>query len=151
MDTAYGARPAELVAADLARHHAWYPVGGVFLDRVATSREWLAHYAGLAAAARRRGLPTVVFNHGAYPHSGYAALADALVTFEGPASAHRAVSAPRWVRDRPAGTFWHLVHDCPPHEAPAVRRRAAEQHAGLVAATDRRGVNPWDGLPSWSV
>ncbi|WP_343950511.1 spherulation-specific family 4 protein [Spirilliplanes yamanashiensis] len=149
VDAGYGARPAADVVADLARHRAWYPVTGVFLDRVPAGPAHLSHCAALAAAARRHGLPQVVFNHGVHPHHGYAALADALVTFEGPATAHRDVAAPRWVRDHPAAMFWHLVHDCPPDEAAAVRTRAAAHHAGMVYATDRRGVNPWDGLPSW--
>jgi hypothetical protein len=147
VDTAYGARPAADVLADLKRHLAWYPVAGFFLDRVATDPALLAWYEPVTRLARLGG--TVVFNHGTYPAPGYAALADALVTFEGPYAAYRRVVVPDWARRLSADRFWHLVYDTPAAVFPEVLDRAAGCNVGALYVTDRSGVNPWDGLPDY--
>jgi hypothetical protein len=145
VDTDYGVRPLPDVLADLRRYREWYPTTGVFLDRVATAAALLPWYARVAAACTG----TVVFNHGAHPDPGYAELADALVTFEGPWSAYRRVVVPGWVRELPADRFWHLVYDTPADALPDVLDRAAAGNVGSVYVTDRSGVNPWDGLPTY--
>jgi hypothetical protein len=149
VDLAYGERPASAVATDLARYQAWYPTTGIFFDRVGGGRRTLAQCAAAVAAARRHGAAVVALNHGAHPDPAYATFADALVTFEGPASAHRLVDPPRWVRDWPADKFWHLVYDVPGARARDVLAHAAASHAGVCYVTDRGGDNPWDGLPSY--
>jgi hypothetical protein len=147
VDTAYGRRPAEAVEAEIHRYRRWYGIDGVFLDQASSSPALLPWYRAVAADARRFGI--VVLNHGTYPDERYADLADALVTFEGPWPAYRAVRPPAWALRRPANTFWHLVYATPAHHLGAALRHAASCNAGVVYVTDRRGANPWDGLPGY--
>ncbi|WP_220188194.1 spherulation-specific family 4 protein, partial [Pseudonocardia pini] len=126
------------VLAEAAAHRALHGVEAVFLDRVTSGPEHLAHYAGLAARLPR----PLLLNPGVRPDPGYLALAAVVVTFEGDWAAHRALTGPD-----PAGRTWHLVHGVPRTAQPAVLRRAAELGASLAYATDRRMPNPWDGLP----
>ncbi len=149
IDLDYGRRPAAEVARDLARHRAWYPVAGFFLDRVGSARRELPFCAGVVAEARRQGAATVVLNHGTYPDPAFATIGDALVTFEGSAAAHAQVTAPGWVRQHPADRFWHLVYDTPAERVAAVVQRSARLHARAAYVTDRGGANPWDGLPAY--
>lgn len=92
-DTDYGRRPHADVVQDLLRHRDWYAADGAFLDQAASGPELLPHYGRLTIAARAAGARTLVLNHGVHPHPGYAALADLLVTFEGPWDAYRDGSA----------------------------------------------------------
>ena len=149
VDTAYGRRTPDAVRADARRYHAWYPVAGLFLDRVVTAADQLGAHARVVAAVRAGGAGTLVANHGTWPAPGYADLADALVTFEGPATAHAACASPAWAYGLPATRFWHLVYDVPAGELDAVLRRAVAGNVATVLATDRTGANPWDGLPSY--
>jgi hypothetical protein len=148
VDTAYGTRPREDVLADLERYRRWYPVVGFFFDQAATSPALLPWYEAVTVPARRRG-EVVVLNHGVYPDSRYAEVADALVTFEGPWAAYAALAAPRWVWQWAPERFWHLVYDTPAPLLDAALRRAAGCNAGTVYITDGNGANPWDGLPSY--
>jgi hypothetical protein len=146
VDTNYGRRPLEQVLLDVRRHRDWYPTSGVFLDRVSTGVTALPHYERMVS---RIASGTVVLNHGACPHPGYAAIADAMVTFEGPYAAHENVEMPMWTRGLPAERFWHLVYGTPERLLRPALERAAASHVGTVLVTDRVGVNPWSGLPSY--
>ncbi len=148
VDTNYGLRPAQAVIADLRRHLDWYRVDGVFFDRAAIGAELVGHYAGLARQARDCGARLVALNHGAHPIEPYADHADLLGTFEGPWSAYLDLAVPRWVRSRPAGQFFHLLHAVPTASFADALWLAAYRHAGCAYVTDRCGVNPWDGLPA---
>ncbi len=147
VDTAYGRRRSGDLGDELRRYSQWYGVDGFFLDQAATAPSLLPWYGALTADAGRYG--TVVLNHGAHPDAGYADIADALVTFEGPAAAHAAVRPPAWALTRPAGSLWHLVYATPAGRVPAVLRHAAACNAGTVYVTDRDGANPWDGVPDY--
>jgi hypothetical protein len=149
VDLHYGRRPWADVVTDLTRYRDWYPTTGIFFDRVNGTVAELFDVGGAVAAARRLGATTVILNHGVYPDPAYATIADALVTFEGPADAYEQVSVPKWVRHWPAEKFVHLVYDTPPHRIDEVRRHAERCHAGSVYVTDRGGANPWDGLPGY--
>lgn len=149
VDTAYGRRPPAELRRDLAGYRRWYPTSGVFLDRAAAGAGQLPWYKWAAREAREYGAGTVVFNHGAHPDPGYAFLADALVTFEGPETAHRALDVPAWVREYPVERFWHLVYATGPDQVAGALRRAVRGHVGAIAVTDRSGANPWDGLPRY--
>lgn len=149
VDTDYGTRPFDDVLADARRHRDWYPTVGVFLDRVPTGVDALPRYERLTTALRRLGPSTVVFNHGAWPHPGYAVIADALVTFEGPYAAHARTVTPGWARSLPPERIWHLVYGTPERLLAAALDRAAEANAGTVFVTDRAGANPWSGLPPY--
>ncbi|MEV6633763.1 spherulation-specific family 4 protein [Actinoplanes sp. NPDC051470] len=149
VDTDYGRRDPDEVLADVDRWQDWYPTSGLFLDRVSTSPDLLIWYDVVLSEIRRRTAGTVVFNHGAHPHPRYGELADALVTFEGPYAWHREIQVPAWIRSMPAERIWHLVYDTPSALLPAALSRAAEAGAGVVYVTDRTGVNPWDGVPTY--
>ncbi|MFG2001908.1 spherulation-specific family 4 protein [Spirillospora sp. NPDC048911] len=149
VDTAYGRRPPGEVAAEVRRYRAWYGVRRVFLDRAAAGRRQLGHYARTVRAVRAEGAEYVVFNHGVHPDPGYAALADLLVTFEGPWSAYRSLRAPEWVMEAGAGRFCHLVYATPRHALCEVLLQARRCNAQACYVTDRDQPNPWDDLPGY--
>ncbi|GAB1644441.1 spherulation-specific family 4 protein [Krasilnikovia sp. MM14-A1259] len=149
VDTGYGRRDPAAVDADVDRWQDWYPTVGLFLDRICTHPDLLPWYTTRLAGIRRRAPGPVVFNHGAHPHPGYAALADALVTFEGPYTDHERLAVPPWTRELPPDRLWHLVYDTPAALLEAALERAAAAGAGGVYVTDRAGPNPWDGLPTY--
>ncbi|MFE2145692.1 spherulation-specific family 4 protein [Streptomyces sp. NPDC059456] len=144
-DTDYGRRPHSAVVQDLLRHRDWYGADGAFLDQASADPALLSHYGRLAVAARAAGARTLVLNHGVHPHPDYAALADLLVTFEGPWDAYREAAVPPWTADHPAQRFCHLVYAVPPG-APAAelaRRRGAAVHCAVPGT----GAHPWGTLP----
>ncbi|WP_329121391.1 spherulation-specific family 4 protein [Streptomyces sp. NBC_01353] len=132
VDTAYGRRPHGEVVADLLRHRDWYGADGAFLDQVPTAPEALEHFRRIGVAARAAGARTLVLNHGAHPDPGYAALADLLVTFEGPWDSYRALDLP--VADH----YCHLVYAAPRHALPTTR---------VHCTVPGTGAHPWGTLP----
>jgi hypothetical protein len=146
VDTGYGRRPASDVIRDLAAYRSWYGLRGTFLDQVPSSREHVAHYRRIAAAARRIGMDLVVLNPGVTPAPEYAEFADVVVTFEGPWVAYREHAVADWTRRHPAERFCHLVHSTPPAQVAAVCEGARGRHAGAVYATELTGANPWESL-----
>ena len=148
VDTNYGRRSAYDAVTDIGRHVDWYQVDGVFFDRAAVAAEDVGYYADLAARARDMGAHEVALNHGAHPIEAYAEHADLLGTFEGPWSAYLELTVPRWVRSRPAGQFFHLLHSVPAASFGDAIWLAARRNAGCAYVTDRGGVNPWDRLPA---
>jgi Spherulation-specific family 4 len=148
VDTNYGHRAAQHVVTDFARYVDWYPVSGVFFDRVPTGANQLDHYADLSRRVRAMGAHVVAFNHGAHPVEAYAEHADLLGTFEGPWNVYYELAVPRWVRSWPAGRFFHLVHTAPTSCFSDAIWLTARRNAGCVYITDRSGANPWDGLPA---
>jgi hypothetical protein len=151
VDTNYGRRPVRDAVADLRRHLDWYQVDGVFFDRASTGAEQVRHYAGLAVRARDAGARLIVLNHGAHPVEDYADHADLLGTFEGTWNSYVELGVPRWVRSRPAGQFFHLLHTVPTTSLADAWWLAARRHAGCAYVTDRDGDNPWDGLPAGEI
>ena len=147
VDTNYGHRPAYDALADLTRYVDWYQVGGVFFDRSAGAAGYVGYYADLARRARDTGVRLVAFNHGSHPVEAYADHADLLGTFEGPWTTYLGLTVPHWVRARPAGQFFHLLHSVPVSSFDEATWLAARRNAGGVLVTDQGGVNPWDRLP----
>jgi Spherulation-specific family 4 len=147
VDTNYGHRPAYGALADLTRFVGWYQVDGVFFDRAAVAAEDVGYYADLARQVRDTGVRLVAFNHGSHPVEAYADHGDLLGTFEGPWTAYPELTVPRWVRARPAGQFFHLLHSVPVSSFDEATWLAARRNAGGVLVTDQGGVNPWDRLP----
>jgi hypothetical protein len=141
VDTAYATRPLADVLRDAAAHRRLHGVTAVFADRVTSAAADLPHYAELAAA-----LPgPLVLNPGVRPDPAYLGLADVVVTFEGPWSAHRALRGPD-----PVGRArtWHLVHGVPAAEHDRTLARAADLGAAHACAHDRTMPNPWGALPA---
>ncbi|TDD73296.1 spherulation-specific family 4 protein [Actinomadura rubrisoli] len=149
VDTAYGRRPTKEVEDELVRYRTWYGIRMVFLDQVSAGPAHLIRYRRITAGMRSRGAEHIVFNHGTYPDAAYAALADLLVTFEGPWSAYQRLRAPAWAKRLPAEQFCHLVYAAPRPVLARTLTRAGRCNAGVVYVTDRAGANPWDGLPEY--
>ncbi|MBB1254783.1 spherulation-specific family 4 protein [Streptomyces alkaliterrae] len=146
-DTAYGARRHADVLAELDRYRAWYGTDGAFLDQAAGSTAELPEYARLAALARRRGVRTIVFNHGTHPEYGYTEHADLLVTFEGDWTSYLTARSPHWTRRVPPGRLCHLVYGVPAGQADRVSALAEERGAGVCCAVPGGLPHPWDNLP----
>jgi hypothetical protein len=137
VDLDYAARPLDAVHADIAGWR-WYPVGGVFFDRVPSGGPELGWVRRATAPANG----FVVLNPGTRPHPGYAAAADLVCTYEGPWPRYRAT---------PAEADWpnaaHLVYGVPAAELDAAARRLYRRvRHGLVS--DLAGANPYRGLPA---
>jgi hypothetical protein len=148
--TTYGARPAADVMADIDRYTSWYGVDGIFLDEAAHDVARVGYYAGLARQVRAGGARRlVVLNPGVVPARQYFALADVIVTFEGPYAAYGAAmdATPDWVRDQPPGRVAHLVYDASRQQALATVSHP--QQAGYVYATSGSMPDPWRTVPSY--
>lgn len=146
VDTDYGRRSHGEVVGDLLRYRDWYGTDGAFLDQAAGEGEFLPHYRRLAVAARAAGARTLVLNHGAHPHPGYAELADVLVTFEGPWDAYQEAVVPEWTGAHSPERFCHLVYGVP-DGAPAAEL-ALSRGAAVHCAVPGAGTHPWCSLPS---
>ena len=149
VDTGYGARRAVRVLRDVHRYRSWYGLSGVYLDRASAAKSDLPVYGAISVAARRAGMTLTALGHGVYPDPAYTALADLIVAFEGPWTAYRRLRVPAWAARMPPATFWHLVYDTPPQDLSEAAGLASRRNAGVIYVTDRAGVNPWDGLPSY--
>jgi hypothetical protein len=148
--TSYGARPAAEVTADIDRYTSWYGVDGIFLDEAASDVARLGYYAALGRHVRAGGVRrVVVLNPGVVPAREYFALADVIVTFEGPYAAYDAAmeATPDWVRDQPPGRVAHLVYDASRQQAMAAVSHP--QQAGYVYATSGSMPDPWRTVPSY--
>jgi hypothetical protein len=148
--TTYGARPAAEVMADIDRYTSWYGVDGVFLDEAASDVARVGYYAALGRHVRARGARrVVVLNPGVVPAREYFALADVIVTFEGPYAAYGAAmdATPDWVRDQPPGRVAHLVYDASRQQA--MDAVSHPQQAGYVYATSGSMPDPWRTVPSY--
>ncbi|GAB2849510.1 spherulation-specific family 4 protein [Actinocorallia aurea] len=149
VDVSYGRRDTALVLADLRRYRRWYGVSDVFFDQVPAGVDGLAYMHRVTGEARDAGAGLVVFNHGTHPDPAYLALADVLVTFEGPVTAYPAAEPPAWTLLADPGRFCHLVYACRPEDLEVVTALARRRNTGVLFITDRAGANPYDGLPSY--
>ena len=144
--TAYGARDAAAVEADIDRYASWYGTDGIFLDEAASGADALPYYRALAAHVRAAGERLVVLNPGVVPDRRYFGVADVVVTFEGRLRVVRgAASATRLARGRAGGP------DRPARLRRVGRRRAPRSgrrpRAGHVYATPGRLPHPWGTVP----
>lgn len=147
VDTDYGMRDPDRIAAEALRHREWYAVDGCFLDRTTAGRDGLPECRRLVRALRRAGASTVVLNPGVHPAPGYARLADVTVTFEGHWSTYVSTfSRPSWSTRLAPERFCHLVYGVP---GPLVRlavRTARERGAGVCGPVTGEPPNPWSVL-----
>ena len=150
VDAGFGARSLTEMETAARRHRDWYGVADVFLDQVPAGAGTLEDYRVIGGRLRAKGAEFLVFNHGVYPDPGYAAIADLLVTFEGPWTAYQLMDAPpAWARSLPAWRFCHLVYGVPPAALDQAVALAGERGVGVLYVTDGQGVNPWNGLPGY--
>jgi hypothetical protein len=145
--TAYGARDPAAVVADVRSYRGWYGVRGIFLDEVGHTYEQLPYYRSIARQLRASG-ERVVLNPGIVPARGYFAIADAVVTFEGPATEYAAAvrRMPGWVRALPRAQVAHLVYAADERQA---LRAAGLRVAGHFYATTGTLPDPWSTLPPY--
>ncbi|MCC3772427.1 spherulation-specific family 4 protein [Streptomyces sp. UNOC14_S4] len=153
LDTAFGERPFAELLSEAQRYLNWYKVDGFSLDASPTGPA--------ALPVTRRTVNTlrtlldrayVVLQHGIHPCSGYAALADQLVTFRGPWAAYRWSQVPEWTAGHPPERFCHLVHGVPRSDLDEALRLARRRGAATVYVTDRAtadGADPWEVLPGY--
>lgn len=146
IDTAYAARPLREVLDEVTAYRRFYGIDAVFVDQVTSGVATLGYYVRLAQSLRIHCAGPIVLNPGVSPDPGYRAIADVVVTFEGPWSVYR---RPRARDPRGPGRTWHLVHGTPADQQQRAWRRARHLGAGYAYVTDRRMPNPWDGLPGW--
>jgi hypothetical protein len=149
IDTSYGKRDPATLLAQAKAYRDWYGVSGVFLDEVTADEADLPWYTTLVHQLRAAGADAVVLNPGVYPVKGYLPLADAVVVFEGDAAAFDALSPPAWAAEFPPDRYWQIVYGVDAGQLKQVLRRAADDGAATVLVTDRRGTNPYAGLPSY--
>ena len=136
-------------------------IRGIFLDEMASDASRLAFYQEIHAHIKGRDATLrVVGNPGQIPAAGYAAVADALVTFEDTGAVYASYdprTAAPWLYALPNRTQAMLVHGvatCAAMQAALVNARSARYNAGLVYATDdvfsaTPVRNPWDTLPGY--
>lgn len=162
--TTYGARPIELVKADIDRYYRWYSVRGIFLDEMSNDAASKAYYRQLYAHIKAKADPwlaqprgtLVVGNPGAAATTAWQVtapvVADVLVTFEGSGESYLRWTPPLWMTQAgsaPASAFAHLVHDATgaTTQAPAICAAAKQRKVGWVDVTMDRLPNPWDTMP----
>ncbi|WP_372458479.1 spherulation-specific family 4 protein [Streptomyces sichuanensis] len=153
LDTGHGTRPFGELLSDAQRYLNWYRVDGFALGRCPTDAAGLPGIRRVAGALRTLlDAAHVVLVQGGPACSGYAAVADQLVTFAGPWSRYRWSQAPEWTAEHPPERFCHLVHGVPRHHLDEALRIARWQGAGTVYLTDRTDhddVDPWESLPGY--
>jgi hypothetical protein len=145
--TTYAARPEADVEADVARYRDWYGVDGIFLDEVTHDDAHLPYYSSLSHRVRSGGL--LVLNPGTVPARGYFALADVVVTFEGPYAeyAARLAQQPEWLDEIAPAQTAHLVYATSKEQAIALF--AAPARAGSLYVTAGALPNPWGTPPPY--
>jgi Spherulation-specific family 4 len=147
VQTGYGTRAPATVREEIERYRAWYGVDGIFLDETSHDAAHLDYYRELADAVRAAGLTLVALNPGTVPAPGYFALADVVVTFEGPAADYAAALArsPDWLAAVPRSHIAHLVYAASPDAAQ--RARVLTPAGDALYLTPGELPNPW-GAPS---
>lgn len=148
IDSAYGRRPADEIAAEALLYQSRYGISGVFLDQASADLDALSHYEKNILGLRAVGARFVVLNPGCHPHPAYADLANVTVTFEGSWQSYLRMTEPAWVRSRPAKRFCHLVYDTPGDIAVDPVATVREHHARTVCLTEGTAPNVWDRLPT---
>jgi len=152
VDTAYGRRAPDVIAAEARLHEQWYGVVGVFLDQTAPGPEHLEYYRRITHGLREAGLHVALNPGQPLFDLGYLDLADQVVVFEGSYGQYVTTPFPRWLLRRPRASLWHLVYAVATAEAfHQVMGLAEQRNAGRLFVTDGHLPNPWDRLPSyWS-
>lgn len=139
------------VLADAQKYADWYQVDGVFLDEMATQPGALPFYQGVSSALRAAHPGwQIVGNPGVTPTAGYAALADALMSFEGSYSDFVGGSFLSGLTN--AASTGAIVHSVATLEQMQEVMGLARQHGlGAIYITDgtMASGNPYLHLPSY--
>ena len=132
------------ILLDVTRWRDFYEVNGVFLDEVQPQcsvpsyGDVGAKYASLAASMRAI-MPGVflALNPGRNIGECFAAAFDAIIAFEGPASAYASWTPSRWQDRWPTKQFWQLVYDASSSDNVNIVTLAACRNADVVYVTSQ--------------
>jgi hypothetical protein len=145
--TAYGARNASTVYAEINSYARWYNVSGVFLDQMAYNAGHESYYGNLTAYSRSIGLTMVVGNPGVDVVPSYAGTVDTIVIYENSGFPYPATLG-GWHTAYPK-TNWAIL----PFNVPSLDRScvvSASNYVGYVYATDMTLYpSPWESLPPY--
>lgn len=157
VSTQYGERKAQEVMSDIDLYAKYFPVDGIFLDEVSNDLAFKEHYRHFKGHIEEKtSLDHTLLNPGTALPESYLSqqrpVGTAAVTFENTYGhwQDNVADPAHWAKGRSAEQFAALIYDVP-HEK-AMRRvvdLAAERNYGYVYATDHRGENPWNRLPSY--
>lgn len=145
------------VLADVQRYADWYGVDGIFLDEMSNRTSELPFYATVAAALRSAHPTRQIFgNPGTATPADYLAVADTLITYEGPGDYTGAPQEP-WMQTADPQRQAHLHYNVATQaDMLSLLDQARQRNAGYVYVTDDRYTpgndqepNPWDQLPGY--
>ncbi|WP_197524736.1 spherulation-specific family 4 protein [Botrimarina hoheduenensis] len=151
----YGARPLNVVLADIDRYAQWYPVDGIFVDEFSNSSDpaVLDYYNAIYQYVKSidpawevMGNPgtTTVENYLTRP------AADRLMIWENFGATYPTQSPPSWTANYDASRFVHLLHTLGSSStATDYVDLAVARNVGGVYFTDDELPNPWDRLPTY--
>lgn len=150
--TGSASRSDSAILLDVTRWRDFYGVNGIFLDEVQPQcsvpgyGDVAATYAALAASMRSI-IPGgfLALNPGRNIGECFAAAFDAIVTFEGPASAYASWTPSRWQDRWPTKQFWQLVYDAPTTDVAGIVTQAACRNADVVYVTSQNAGSLWLG------
>lgn len=150
VSTAYGARDASAVLADVNAYQNFYQIDGIFLDEMHNTADKLSYYQTLRAdIAGINASYKVVGNAGTNTLEGYMNTADVLVTFENQ-TGYSTYTPDSWTSNYSANRFAHLLYNVNnASDMQANLALAASRNVGYLYITDDNGANPWDTLPSY--
>jgi hypothetical protein len=173
VSTAYGARSADDIIADVQAYLDWYEVDGIFLDEMGNqngSLDYLLVYSTIKAMAEEAEIDLHIVGNAGMPFApveGFLPAADTLVIFEGPLTSADPNGAsfclypkqgpysglPLWFTRYPGSRFANLVFEVPSAEAMVLGLlKAVGYNADYVYLTDDVLPNPWDTLPAyWNI
>ncbi|CAM5684110.1 Phage tail protein OS=Streptomyces alboniger OX=132473 GN=CP975_23525 PE=4 SV=1 [Streptomyces alboniger] len=154
LDATYGARAFGEMISDAHRYIDWYRVDGFLLGRCPTERVALPEVRRTVTTLRAISDGAhIVLGHGTHPHSGYAEIADQLVTFSGSWSDYRWSQVAEWTADHSPERFCHFVHGVPRGHLDEALRIARWQGAATIYLTDRTDrfgrSDPWETMPGY--
>jgi hypothetical protein len=170
VDTAYGARSAAIVKADIDKYYAWYAVNGIFFDQMSNNSATKPYYLDLYNYVNSKAASALVVGNPGVPASTAWQLTappvvGLLVVFEGSAKDYVAWTPPAWITaiGSPSyARFAHLVYGSGPTSypverpglTPSVKRIcnvSTAKKGGYMDVTPDNLVpvpNPWDSLPN---
>lgn len=152
VDTAYGARPPDVVRTEALEYRSLYGVAGIFLDQVAAGQDLLGYYEALSATLHSLGFAVAINPGQPDIDPRYLATGEHVVTFEGTYDQYLLQRFPPWTGHVSPEKTWHLIYGAASaREMRHALRLAGERHASRVYVTNGSMPNPWDRLPPyWS-
>jgi hypothetical protein len=149
VDTNYGSRPFEEVVPDICNWKTLYNITNIFFDQVDSQEDSLTYYTELISHVHVTDTyANIVLNTGSPPNKYYLnkELCDAIIVFEGPASAFASSPPPHYPKS--AVSIGHIVYATDKEDYPAQLRACEDLGASLVYVTDEtEGL--YGALPSY--